>query len=327
MLSTEDRWDARALSEELAGRIEPLCRELLPAGVKAGAEWRCGSLQGKAGNSLGVHLNGAKAGVWSDFATGESGDALELVKATRRYDTREAIGWAKSWLGIDETAGAPASRPRPVCKPERRDANAVKHTEAALAIWRASQPAPGSPVEAYHRGRSVTIPIPPTIRYHPGVRYEGSGLLLPCMVAAVQAPDRKVTAIHRTYIRDDGQGKAGVAEPKMALGPIGAGAVRLGPAQPALGLAEGIETALSAMQLFEIPVWAALGSRMDRVEVPDCVVEVQIFGDNGGRGHEAANKAAETFTKQGRCVALRSPPSEFGDWNDALTALEREQVR
>ncbi len=50
----------------------------------------------------------------------------------------------------------------------------------------------------------------------------------------------------------------------MALGSIGNGAVRLGRAGKALGLAEGIETGLSAQQLFEVPVWAALGSRMDR---------------------------------------------------------------
>ena len=39
----EDHWDARSLSKELAGKAESLCRELLPEGVKAGAEWRCGS--------------------------------------------------------------------------------------------------------------------------------------------------------------------------------------------------------------------------------------------------------------------------------------------
>ena len=120
------------------------------------------------------------------------------------------------------------------------------------------------------------------------------------MVAAVQGPDQKVTAIHRTYIRDDGQGKAGVSTPKKALGPIGAGAVRLGPTQPALGVCEGIETGLSAMELFGISCWAALGSRMDRMELPEQVVEVQIFGDNGGRGHEAAERAAKVCQAQGR---------------------------
>jgi len=87
-----------------------------------------------------------------------------------------------------------------------------------------------------------------------------------------------------------------------------------------------VETALSAMQLFEIPTWAALGSRLDRVDVPGNVIEVQIFGDNGEPGHEAAEKAAEKFTSQGRRVVLRFPPEPFGDWNDALQALCKESA-
>ena len=309
------------IAAQLAGQAESLCRHLLPGGRREGAEWRCGSVQGEHGKSLGVHLNGAKAGVWADFATGEGGDLLDLIKSALKLDTPKAIGWAKNWLGIDD---GPAPRPRPAPKVEKQDKDATKRTEAALAIWRASRPAPQTPVESYLWNRSITISVPPTLRYNPGVRYERSGLCLPCMVAAVQAPDRRVVAVHRTWVRSDGRGQAGVASPKKALGPIGVGAVRLGPAQPALGLAEGVETALSIMQLFGIPVWAALGSRMDRIELPDNVIEVQIFGDNGKRGHEAAEKAADNFMNQGQRVVLRFPPVPFGDWNDALQALCKE---
>ena len=63
----------------LTERIEPLCRELLPNGRRAGAEWRVGSLHGAPGQYLGVHLVGAKAGTWADFAGDERGDALDLV--------------------------------------------------------------------------------------------------------------------------------------------------------------------------------------------------------------------------------------------------------
>ncbi len=85
-----------------------------------------------------------------------------------------------------------------------------------------------------------------------------------------------------------------------------------------LGLAEGIETALSAQQLFELPVWAVLGSRFDRVAIPADVIEVQIFADNGAPGQEAAAKARDIFTKAGKRVAIRRPPKGFGDWNNAL---------
>ena len=128
------------IAAQLAERADDLCRHLLPEGRREGSEWRCGSVQGEAGKSLGVHLKGTKAGLWSDFATGEGGDLLDLIEAVLNLDTAGAIGWAKNWLGIDD--GAPASRPRPACKPKGQDKDAVKRTEAALAIWRASRPAP-----------------------------------------------------------------------------------------------------------------------------------------------------------------------------------------
>ncbi len=40
---------------------------------------------------------------------------------------------------------------------------------------------------------------------------------------------------------------------------------------------------------------------------------------------KAANKAVDEFTSQGRKVTLRWAPAGYGDWNDALQALEQEQ--
>jgi hypothetical protein len=129
--------------------------------------------------------------------------------------------------------------------------------------------------------------------------------------------------VHRTYLASDGQGKAKLKVPKMALGHFGGGAIRLATAQPKLGLAEGIETGLSAMQLFEIPVWVAAGTRFHRVVLPDAVREVTIFPDNGTPGHDAAERAVKIFTQQGRRVRVQYPPARYGDWNDALVALAK----
>jgi hypothetical protein len=90
-------------------------------------------------------------------------------------------------------------------------------------------------------------------------------------------------------------------------------------------LAEGIETALSAMQLFDEPTWAALGSRLDHVALPESVRHVIIYADNGDAGLVAAHKAVKAFTHQGLRVTLRLPPEEYSDWNDALVALAKEQ--
>jgi len=196
--------------------------------------------------------------------------------------------------------------------------------KAAKDIWLASTPLAGTVAELYLKGRGLQPPWPRWLRYAAALKHGPTGLILPGLVAGITDGGGNFVAIHRTYLKVDGSGKAVVSSPKMALGSIGNGAVRLGQAGKALGLAEGIETGLSAQQLFEIPCWAALGSRMDRVDLPGAVVEVQIFGDNGNPGREAAEKAAERFTSQGWRVMLRFPPEPFGDWNDALQALCKE---
>jgi hypothetical protein len=81
---------AAELSAALTDRITELVRDLLPGGHREGHEWRCGNTRGEAGSSLAVHLTGDKSGVWCDFATGESGDALDLVKAVLGVDTKPA---------------------------------------------------------------------------------------------------------------------------------------------------------------------------------------------------------------------------------------------
>lgn len=188
----------------------------------------------------------------------------------------------------------------------------------ALEIWRASKPAAGTTVESYLRGRGITLPVPLSLRFHPNLKHGTTGLFFEAMVAGVQAADRRITGVHRTFLLPGGRGKARVGEPKMALGTLGNGAVRLGPPRAAMGIAEGLESAMSAMQLFDIPVWCALGSRFNAVALDDHVSEVQVFTDNGEAGEKAAYKAMEHYTRLGKQVFIRRPPEGFDDWNSAL---------
>ncbi|MBT3307523.1 MAG: hypothetical protein HN377_13720, partial [Alphaproteobacteria bacterium] len=245
------------------------------------------------------------------FGCGNSGDLFDFLKLVEGLDLPEAITF------LDENI-APST---PIRKPAapRHTEDQARCTKIARDIWKDSEPAQGTPVERYLRGRGITIPIPRSIRYHPNLVYKPSGLMFDAMVVAVQGPDRIGTGIHRTYLRvnPDGVHKAGVSNPKKTLGPIGDGAARLGPAGAVLGLAEGVETALSAMEIFTIPCWVALGSRLDRVCLPEEVKEVVLFADNGAAGTEAAKKAVEVFTNT-RKVSLRCPPDNFEDWNAAI---------
>ncbi|WP_333679905.1 toprim domain-containing protein [Dyella sp.] len=93
---------ASEIAQRLASQVDGVVRLLLPHGKRAGQEWRAGSTEGDAGQSLGVHLTGDKAGVWADFSSGESGDLIGLWMACRKLDLRDACKEAMDYLGIRE---------------------------------------------------------------------------------------------------------------------------------------------------------------------------------------------------------------------------------
>ncbi len=201
---------------------------------------------------------------------------------------------------------------------DRLDPQDNDNYDKAKEIWQATEPIESSLAAIYLETRGLQPPWPKWLRYHGALKHAPTGLAFPCLVAGIVDGAGQFAAIHRTYLKINGSGKAGVNTPKMALGSLQDGTVRLGRAGKTLGLAEGIETGLSVQQLFEIPVWCALGSRLDRVTIPDEVIEVQVFADNGAPGKEAAAKACDAFTAAGKRVAIRHPPEAFGDWNDTL---------
>ena len=130
------------------------------------------------------------------------------------------------------------------------------------------------------------------------------------MVAVVVREDR-IVAIHRTFLRADGAGKADLDPDKMTLGPCKGGAVPLAPPGPILAVAEGIETGLSYQQTTDIPTWAALSAGGIRnLVLPDIVEEVVVAADPDPVGMMAARAAAGRWLAQGRRV--RSPGRHWG---------------
>jgi twinkle protein len=119
--------DITEIKRRLADRAQDVAAMLLPHGRKEAAEWRAGSTDGDKGQSLGVHLSGQKAGVWADFATGETGDLLDLWCASKRIPLSEAMEAARGYLGIQrhepyhEPKPAYVRPPKPQCvKPKAR---------------------------------------------------------------------------------------------------------------------------------------------------------------------------------------------------------------
>ncbi len=94
--------NAAEISQRLASEASSIAAYLLPGGKKAGPEWKAGSVSGEEGGSLSVRLTGVKAGVWKDFASGESGDLLDLWAAVRGGSISEALAEAKQYLGVKD---------------------------------------------------------------------------------------------------------------------------------------------------------------------------------------------------------------------------------
>jgi|SRR5579872_7265543 len=192
---------------------------------------------------------------------------------------------------------------------------------SARRLWAEAIAVPGTLAEAYLSARGISCPPPATIRFLPDARHSPTGSLRPCMLAAVaRSPDSKVVAVHRTFL-GDGPHKAKIEPCRMTLGPIAGGAVRLAPASDVVGVAEGIETALSAMQMSGIPVWAALSAGgIERLVLPAMpqARTVIVFADHDRRGIDGAEYAAARWRGEGREVRIELPTKPGTDFNDIL---------
>ena len=255
-------------------------------------------------------------GAFVCFGCGVKGDVIDFVMHAESLDFKTAL----EFLGNGAAPTAPAKAKSP---PRHDNNDLVRRIKAAVDIWRSALPATETLVETYLRGRGITLPIPPTIRFAASLKHTPTGLMFPTMVAAVQGPDRRILGIHRTFIHHDGKGKIPFSKPKMMLGLCTQGAVRLAKAGPKLAVGEGIETCLSVLQGTDIPVWAALStSGVKALVLPSCVKEVILCPDGDEQGEKAAKETAQRFISEGRIVRIARPPMGQ-DFNDVLVNSRR----
>lgn len=233
------------------------------------------------------------------------GDGADLVMKFKGVSFKDAA------IMIEEVIG---QSPKEGPKPQKSEAELLA---AMRASWnRAKAPSQGGPVERYLIGRGLKL------GGIAGIREDVSGAH-PVMLAKVISPDGKAVNVHRTFLRPEGHQRF------MMEGatPVGSH-VRLAPACATLGIAEGIETALSARDLFDVPVWAALNAaNLEAFTPPEGVEHLMIFGDCDDNHH--GQKAAETLAWRARRAKLRVtvqiPTIEGQDWNDVLRNPQSNQ--
>ncbi|MBX9748628.1 MAG: toprim domain-containing protein [Roseococcus sp.] len=338
---------AADLAAMLGAEAEGLAAQLLPAGRRDGPHWRCGSLAGEPGQSLAVNLRPPHAGNWRDFATGEHGDALDLVAAVLfRGDLAAAMAWARQRLGYGSGGAAPPPRPmRRVPEPTdaARSADDAARARKALALFlSAAQSIAGTPVAHYLTARGIDLAElgrqPRALRFHPECWSMEAGGPLPAMLAAITDGQGQHIATHRTWLQQDAAGhwrKASVTQPKKVLGSYGGGFIplqrgasgkplRSAPEGESIAIAEGIETALSvAVACPELRVIAAVAlGNMGRVVLPEAVQRVILCADNdeGEAQRAQLQHAADTLAQQGRDVRIARAPTGK-DFNDTLRAV------
>jgi putative DNA primase/helicase len=182
------------------------------------------------------------------------------------------------------------------------------------------------PVIDYLRNRGLSS-CPPTLRYHPSLRYYRSKedyTEYPAMVAKVVSNTGVPVGYHLTYLQNGA--KAPEKSPRKMIGEPGSegSVVRLyKPKNGLIGLAEGIETALAAKELFGIPVWSVLNtSGLDNFEPPQGITEVVIFADSDSAfgGQASAFGLARRLKTRGFYVEVELPPALDTDWLDELSS-------
>lgn len=207
-------------------------------------------------------------------------------------------------------------------KPDRSDEDKLN---ALRRAFRESRPIERED-EAYRylAGRGLRLyDLPESVRTHPGMQYRDGGAVLgtfAVMLATVTDAIGRAVSMHRTYIQDGR--KAPVPAPKKLMQglPLAGAAIRLTPLSRTLGIAEGIETALAASELFEVPVWSCIStSGIETFEPPEGVEHIIIFADNDANfaGQAAAYRAAHRLALKGYEMEVIVPP-EPGDWLDEL---------
>lgn len=335
-------WYAADLARRLGRHAEAVCRHYLSNGRRQGNYWLVGDVRNAPGRSTFVRLNDSArgpAGKWTDAATDEHGDLLDVIRETLGLiDFKDVVAEARAFLA------EPHPEPEPSAPALSRGSAPPGSPEAARRLVGMAQPIAGTLVARYLRARAVTVLAGTgALRFHARCYYRpdenGPTQIWPAMIAAVTDLSGRITGAHRTWLDPDGfdpirLGKAPIETPRKAMGLLLGNAVRFGAPGEVLVAGEGIETMLSLRQVLPgLPAVAALSAaHLAAIRFPPGLRRLYIARDLDPAG----NRARETLRRRARDAgieALDLSPA-LGDFNEdlrrageePLTALVRDQL-
>ena len=321
---------ASNLARRLAEQAETVCRRYLSNGRRVGRYWIIGDVRNTPGRSMFVRLKGSAsgkgaAGKWTDAATGEHGDLLDVIRESCGLtDFHAVVEEARRFLSLPrlDVAFEPTRQatPAPVGSPE-----------SARRLFAMSKPITGTVVETYLQSRGITVlHATGALRFHPRCYYRpdrhSPTETWPAMIAAVTALDGTITGVHRTWLDPSGTGKALIDTPRRAMGQLLGHAVRFGSADNVIAAGEGIETMLSLrMVLPTMPMVAALSAvHLAAIVFPAALQRLYIARDDDSAGDGAVKTLIDRATGAGIEPITLSPC--FGDFNEDLRTFGIDEL-
>lgn len=326
------RKTASDLAARLAKQTEAVCKHYLSNGTRSGNYWLVGDVNNSPGRSLFVRLTGPErgrgaAGRWSDAATGEFGDLLDVIAQSQGYSAfSEVAHEARRFLSLPQG---------PNMHPVSTSVTPIDKGQKAKRLFDACQPIPHSFAEIYLRTRGLDGFVDyAALRFHPHAYLRdprtGHRISRPALVAAVTDSAGTIVGAQRTFLRSDGLGKALMADPRRSLGRIFGHGVRIGWSAydpDVIAVGEGLETILSLrMTLPKMPMVACLSAgNLGAFPPPPGLRRLYIALDDDRAGRQAADLLADRVRDLGIDVHYIWP--QCGDANDDLRHLGFDAFR
>ncbi|WP_374575987.1 toprim domain-containing protein [Phenylobacterium sp.] len=323
--------DASELARRLARDAEAVCRRYLSNGRREGAYWLVGDLSNRPGRSLYVRLSapgdGEGVGKWTDAATGEHGDLLDLIALRQNLPRlRDTLDEARRFLALP-----PMVEPSPV--PSARQASRGS-AEAARRLFAMARPFRGTLAETYLRRRGLSdLADCAALRFHPHCYYRAgpddrpdTPSAAPALLCAVTDLSGRQTGVLRTWLDPASADKAELASPRRAMGELRGYGIRFGSATSVLAAGEGVETLLALRQAAPRLPMVAAGSaaHLAALILPSGLRRLYLVRDNDPAGHQAVARLARRA--QGQCVETMVLAPSLGDFNDDLRRFGRRTL-
>lgn len=320
---------ASDLARRLAERAELVCRHYLSNGRRVGRYWVVGDVHNTRGRSMFVRLrprHGGRgaAGKWTDAATAEHGDLLDVIREScGLVEFRDVLAEARRFLSLPQPE-VDSKSPLPPA--------AIGSPESARRLFAMSKPIHGTLAETYLRTRGIAALHELTsLRFHPRCYYRPDQHLptetWPAVIAAVTTLDGVITGVHRTWLDPSGRSKAPIATPRRAMGLLLGNAVRFGQAHDVLAAGEGIETMLSLRcALPTLPMASALSANhLAAMLLPPNLRRLYIARDADAAGRTVATALARRAEAAGIEAIPLSP--RLDDFNEDLRTFGVDELR